>query len=87
MNNNFLDNLLDISKDMSVYKNYTPQQLLTKCIDNKLTINIIDYFKKLNDMNYYLYTYQGLHRVKDKIIFDLYTLQKLVEIKDENLKA
>ena len=32
--------------------------------------------KKLNDMNYYLYTYQGLHRVKDKIIFDLYTLQK-----------
>jgi len=82
----FLKNLMEIADDLSVYKNTTSNELLTECVDEKLNTHLNDYLKKLNNLDYYFTFYDNLNSIKAQFIFDLENLQRLIEIKDENLK-
>lgn len=81
----FLDNIYEIAQDLSTYKNYNRQEMLTAMVDMKLNTHINEYLRRLNDINYYIFNCNTLRSIKGQFKFDLSNLMSLIKIKQNNL--
>jgi len=82
----FLDNLYEIAQDLSVYKNYNREQMMTAMVDMKLNVHINEYVRRLNDINFYIFRCNTIRTIKGQFKFDLSNLMSLIKIKQNNLE-
>ncbi len=78
----FIDTLIDISKDLAKYKNYSRDEFFTLVINDKLNNHAIEYFKRLSNEDYYLLAAEW-GTAYERFYSDLWKLKNLLQIKEE----